>query len=159
MHKYTSRGERGRRREGGQSAQEEDKLAFYIRGHPGFIRSRDSTASERYVTSMWNVESVSPDLRASRRDTHLAKEATARAFVKRGPSRGREREREREREAETVKREWSEHPIEDDGEDGIRSWSDVSKVAKIAAIFSKRLPWHNSLPLLNLGGRVESEIA
>jgi len=97
MHKYTSRGERGRRREGGQSAQEEDKLAFYIRGHPGFIRSRDSTASERYVTSMWNVESVSPDLRASRRDTHLAKEATARAFVKRGPSRGRERERERER--------------------------------------------------------------
>jgi len=106
MHKYTSRGgrargERGRKRERGrggieEDAREEDKLAFYIRGHPGFIRSRDSTASKRYVTSMWNVESVSPDLRASRRDTYLAKEATARAFVKRGPSRGGARERERE---------------------------------------------------------------
>jgi len=70
---------------------------------------------------MWNVESVSPDLRASRRDTYLAKEATARAFVKRGPSRGGAREREREGGREggrgAVKREWSEHLTRDDKDD------------------------------------------
>lgn len=48
MRKYTNRGER-------------QACALYIHGYPKFIRSHDSTRA-RYVTSIWNVESISPDL-------------------------------------------------------------------------------------------------
>lgn len=60
------------RREGASEREtERDKLALYIHGHPEFIRSRDSTRA-RYVTSVWNVESVSPDLMfLSRQDAYL----------------------------------------------------------------------------------------